>query len=147
MRALLVVGLMLATATDDKEELNAITKDLASKTEKTRLAAVKKAEALGPKAEPILKSVCDRLVDTSPKVGLAALVAIEKIDPDLYKPLSDWLLSRKDDDASINRAFAELTKLGERAKLLSTVMATRLKFGLTQEFRYEVKPLFDAAIT
>src|SRR5438105_4387552 len=88
----LAVGSAAIARADDKEELEKLTKALAAKDEKTRLKSVEVLGKMGPKAESALKDVCDRLVDSSPKVSVAALVAIEQIDPKLYKPLSNWLL-------------------------------------------------------
>ena len=126
-------GLLLSlagrsAARDDKEDLAILVKDLASKTEKTRLAAVQSLAALGPRAAPVLKDVCDRVVDKSPKVSVAALEAVEKIDPDLYKPLSGYLLDGKAQDRA--KAIFELKKLGEKARPASAVFVSHLRSAL-----------------
>jgi hypothetical protein len=116
----------IAANGDDKEEIAALVKDLRSKTEKTRLTAIEKLAAMGPKAKPDLKDVCDRLVDPSPKVATAALVAVEKIDPELYKPLSSYLLTPPGKGfAAYSEALEKLTEMKEKVKPASLVLIAR----------------------
>ena len=85
-QCLLALVLIFATtqAADPEkpsEELLKMAKDLKDKSAKVRLAAVQAIEAKGTKAQPIARQLCDAMTDKNPDVALAALTAVEKVQP------------------------------------------------------------------
>lgn len=151
----LAVGVCAAASSDDKEKLDAIVAKLNNKNAKTRIAGLEEAGRMGKGAAPILKEVCDCLVDSWPGVAKTALVTIEKIDRELYKPLSDYLLSdaktvkgRPRPNSPVRaKALEELAKLGQDAKPISTVIITRLKYELNQQRPSSEVPLLEEIVS
>ena len=103
-----------AIGADEKGELAPLIKDLKSKDYKVRLKALDTLEKKGEDAKDAAKPICEAIIqDQNPKVALAALTTLEKVQPDLYKHVSVLLL----DQAGYHRrqALGELAKMGEKA--------------------------------
>jgi hypothetical protein len=125
--AVLFLAAATTTSWADEKALEPLVKELGAKSEKSRLSAIEKLAALGEGAKPALKDVCDRLLDPSTKVSTAALVAIERIDPKLYKPLREYLLGKGGVEAMRN-----LAALGDQLKPARTLLFTHLRQELAQ---------------
>jgi hypothetical protein len=100
-------------------------KDLRSKDPKVRLAALVRARDLGEKAALAATPICNCLLDSQPKLRTAALDAIERVRPDLYKPLATLVL----DTQYGNRlsAVRQLQQLGTRAVETRLVLYDQLQ--------------------
>lgn len=110
--AALFVTISSACAQDDGE-IKTLAKGLQSKNIKIR---IKSAEGLGKKGEDAAlaaKDLCNALLDPSPQVVRASLEAIEKVRPDLFKPLVTLLVDQV--GANRDRAVNELGRMGEKA--------------------------------
>lgn len=81
-------------AEPDKEKLAALTKDLKHKDSKVRIAAAEEIGKLGADAKPIVRDLCDAILDKNADVSLAAFKSLEAIRPDLHKPLADFILDQ-----------------------------------------------------
>ena len=86
-------------------ELATLVEKLKAKTAKDRLAAVEAIAEKGVAAEDASTALCNAMMDRDAKVSLAALEALEKMNPELYKPLRDLCL----DTQLANKAKALLT--------------------------------------
>jgi hypothetical protein len=121
----------------EESELEKLAKDLRHKDVKVRLKAVKSLAEKGEDADPVAGPLCDALMDRSPQVAVAALEALEKVRPDLYKHVSTLVLDK--DPYKQLEAIRELGLMGEKANpvtnlllaRLRTVLATRFKDGLS----------------
>jgi len=111
-------------------ELAAIAAKLKDKNPKVRLKAVEDLAALGDKAAPVAEAVCDATMDPSGSIGLAALAAIEKIRPDLYKPLVDLLIDK--DSKKNTAAITTLRLMGEDALPAINLLSARMKAAFAQ---------------
>jgi hypothetical protein len=76
------------------DEIDNLVKNLRSKDPKIRIGAAEGLMKKGEEASAAAPALCDALLDPSSQVGLAALAAIEKVRPDLYKPLTKIVLER-----------------------------------------------------
>ena len=128
-----------AVGADDKidPEIEKLIKDMKNKDVKVRLKAADALRAKGEEAAPASKALCDALIDLSPKVNIAALEALEKVRPDLYKPLSTMLLDGTRPKQL--EAVKELGLMGEKALPVTNVLLTRLRkelAGRTNRYRY-----------
>jgi hypothetical protein len=97
---------------------------LKSTSEKTKIASLAALQEAGPAAAPHLRAVCDCLLDKSNKVAVAAIEAIEQIDPMLYKPLREYLFAQAGQRIL---ALKTLMDLEDRAKPIVGVLITQLK--------------------
>ena len=120
--------LLFAAAADDKDEVAKAAKDLKSKDVKVRLKAVEKLADLGDDAS---RPLCDAMLDSSPKVAQAALVALEKANPKLYKPVSALVLDAERSSRSF--ALKEIGKFREDGRPAINLLIARCKAELAQE--------------
>lgn len=94
---------------------------------------VKAADALGGQGEAAADAagpLCDALLDSSPKVATAAIHAIEKVRPDLYKPLTALMV---DNDPRNRLAGAkELGLMGDKAAPAINVVLACLRKELAK---------------
>jgi HEAT repeat protein len=107
------------------KELESLIRDLRSKDIGTRVNAVKKLAEKGEDAAPAARALCDAIGDSSPRVGMAALEAVEKVRPDLYKPLATMIVD--EDERKQTRAIEELGLMGEKAAPCLGVIVTKLR--------------------
>ena len=133
----IATGLVLAQDATDPV-LAKITANLRSKDPTVRLKAIASLNALGPKAEPASKSLCDAILDPVPQVGLAALRALEVVRPDLYKPVSTLLLdkdryARSGLNANQMRSVKEIGELGEKARPTVNIILAKLQQRIVEE--------------
>jgi HEAT repeat protein len=114
--------------------------DLTTKLQKGKTAKdkVTAAEAIGKMGDDGSKAagqLCAALLDLTPSVRVAAIEAIEKVRPDLYKPLvviitgTDAKATSKD-QKKIIAAVNELGLLGEKATPTVPVLLTKLRAEL-----------------
>jgi len=119
----------------DKEYLPLV-KQLKERDAKVRAKAATELGEKGEAAASTATALCDAIMDTSPRVTQAALVALEKVRPDLYKYLSVIVL-----DKSRTRRFEAIAELGGIAE-----KATPTKKILLAQLRAEsvtLKPIWD----
>jgi HEAT repeat protein len=74
-------------STETKADVKALLAQLRSKDAGVRIRAVQALGEKGDDAKPAVRALCSATLDTSAKVKQAALEALEKVRPDLYKPL------------------------------------------------------------
>lgn len=111
-----------------REQLLTLVKELKNKDAKLRLKAVESISALGKDAAPIAKELCDATFDSNANVARNAIVALEGVRPDLFKPLANVLLD-KDLNVRMNGIRA-LGKLGNTARPVSGALMNLLKNSL-----------------
>src|SRR5205807_219338 len=66
-------------------EVEALIRQLASKTTTERLDAVERLGAIGEDASDASRALCEALLDKSQKVQLGAAEALERVNPVLHK--------------------------------------------------------------
>lgn len=108
----------------DKEYLPFV-KLLKDKDAKVRLKATVDLGEKGGAAASTATALCDAIMDTSPRVGEAALVALEKVRPDLYAHVSRMILDK--DRPKQFQAIAGLGLLGEKALPTKNLLLARLR--------------------
>lgn len=134
----LVVASEKPCAGADTDEVKKIAKDLKHKDAKVRLKAAEKLGALGKDAIPVVRELCDAILDPDAKVSLAAFKAIEGARPDLYKPLSKLIL-----DANSGVKWAGVRELGE-LKAEAEPVANLLTQYLVIEAKADKKVVLDS---
>ncbi len=103
---------------------------LKSKDTQTRIRAAEALGEMGPAAAGARKPLCDAMKDLSGSVTVAALRAIEKVDPDLYKPLALVVLDPS--TAKQCQGVLELgLLLGEKGEPAGYIVLTRMKAAMT----------------
>jgi len=118
----------------EESELEKLAKDLRHKDVKVRLKAVKSLAEKGEDAAPVAGPLCDALMDRSPQVAVAALEALEKVRPDLYKHVSTLVLDK--DPYKQLEAIRELGLMGEKANPVSNLLLARLRTVLATRFNF-----------
>ncbi len=108
----------------EKEYLALVTQ-LKDKDVKVRLKAAVDLGGKGEAAASTATALCDAILDTSPRVGEAALVALEKVRADLYKQVSVVILDK--DRGRQFQAVAELGALADKALPAKKLLLSRLK--------------------
>ena len=120
-----IAGLIARAGTADDEKLTELKKGLKDRDANARFKAVRDLAKLGAEAAPAAKELCDAIAyDKDARVVASALQALEKVRPDLYKPVSTFLV-----DAEFgNRieALRELEKLGVNAAAASGIVSSKL---------------------
>jgi hypothetical protein len=112
---LAILTLTLAFAADPaddpelKKQLAAIGKQLASRNQKNIIAGLEEAKKLGPKAEPLLRRVCEHLLGKNDDIAAAASEALAEIHTKLQDPLLK-LRGQADDP---DRVFSGVEFLGK----------------------------------
>ena len=107
------------------KEYQPLVSQLKSKDVKVRLKAATELGGKGEAAASAATAVCNAILDASPKVSEAALVALEKIRPDLYQPVSQMIL-----DSNRTKQFEAIAALGrkaEKAAPAKNVLLNRLR--------------------
>jgi HEAT repeat protein len=120
----------------EQSELEKLAKDLRHKDVKVRLKAVKSLAEKGEDAAPVAGPLCDALMDRSPQVAVAALEALEKVRPDLYKHVSTLVLDK--DPKKQLKAIRELGLMGEKANPVFNLLLARLRTVLATRFNFNV---------
>ena len=100
--------------TPEERDLVPLLARLKSGTAEDRVEAANKLAQMGKKAQPAARALCEAATDPSQKVSRAALVALEKVYPELQQPIFVLLI----DDQAANHvtALAKLDELGDKAK-------------------------------
>lgn len=131
--SLLAMGLVLLYGADDPE-LEKLVKDLRNKEVKVRLKAAESLGKKGQDAAPAARALSDAILDLSPQVATACLEALEKVRPDLYKPLSVLILD-KDSNKHL-MAIREFGLMGEKATPVVSVLLFRLRQQLSTRGKF-----------
>lgn len=105
-------------------------KQLKDRDAKNRVQACETLGGMGEAAADAAGPLCDATLDASPKVATAAVHAIEKVRPDLYKPLTALVLDASHDNRL--RGTKELGLMGEKALPAINVLLTNLRKELTR---------------
>jgi HEAT repeat protein len=134
--ALVLIGSSRTRAADG-DKLEALAKELKSKNPHVRLKAAQELGKLGPKAADVAKGLCDAVLDPNLAVSRAAFQALEKVQPELHKPLTK-LVFNKTPRIQIEGA-RELAKLGPDAEPAAfLIVRTLAKSVADVEFRESV---------
>lgn len=97
-----------------KLDVEQFIKDLKNSDAKVRTNAAKSLGALGEKASAATSALCSATLDRSATVRRAALEALEKVNPELYSPISTIVLDN--DGANLAKAIYTLAKMGQDAQ-------------------------------
>jgi hypothetical protein len=106
-------------------EMVSLAKQLKSPGVKGRLDAIQAIAAKGEEAASIAGPLCDAILDSSPKVATVAVQAVEKVRPDLYKPLTALMVDR--DNHNRLKGAKELGLMGEKAAPTVNVLVSVLR--------------------
>ncbi len=101
-----------------------LAKKLKSKSPADQIKALQDIAKLGDAAKPLAKNVCELTGNTNPKVTQAAMEALSKVRPDLFKPIAELA------DNDINkhlRAIQELSKMGKEAAPATAAVIADMK--------------------
>ncbi len=93
---------------------------LQSGTTEERVRAAADLANLGEKARPATGALCEAALSTTKEVSHAALEALEKVNPELYKPVFDLLVDEQ--AAKHEAALTKLASLGEQGKPATPVV-------------------------
>jgi len=136
-----LVGLFCATLPlhADDAEVEKLAKGLKAKKPAERVKAVQALGKLGEKAPGAAKYLCQACADESKEVRQAALEALEKVAPKLYKPVSALVADKKAAVAkgeltavlrSHLEASKEIAKLGEEGKQAVPLIYEQVRFAM-----------------
>lgn len=112
------------------DEIAGLAKGLKAKDYKARLAAVEEIGSKGPPAAATATDLCAAMLDSNQRVASAALQALEKVSPDLYRPVSTHLLDQNANQRA--KALRDIREMGARAKPFTPVLLARLKASVIQ---------------
>ena len=122
-------------------EVQAVAKKLSSVSVPVRLITIRTLAKQGLGAAKYAGPLCDALMDPNPQVKTAAIEAIEKIRPDLYKPLT--LLVIDASEVNNSAGLIELGNMGETAlptiNLLLSQMRIELAKGPNEKHKFTAK--------
>jgi hypothetical protein len=129
--ALVGVGCALACGgarADEKAELDKLAKDIRAKDANVRLRAIVAAGEKGAKAKGLARELCDAVLDKNAKCAAAAVLALETVRPDLYKPVVKMAVDPDGDvKAEGVRQLAALGDAGQPAiRVLHELIKTHL---------------------
>jgi HEAT repeat protein len=145
-----LVCLPTATLAQDKDkddvspDLAALIKGLRNKQSKIRIKAAEDIGKLGEEAAPAAKPLCNAMMDGSAKVATAALDSLEKVRPDLYKPLSTLVLDST--PAKQLAAVKEIGLMGEKANPAMKLLLARLRTELSRPRSYNQRGLSEMSL-
>jgi hypothetical protein len=110
---------------DKKEAVAQLAKDLKSANSRGKLVYIEQLAKLG---EDAARPLCDAMLDKDHKVATAALEALEKAHPALYRPVVKLVI----DDKMMNRATAleELSAMGSGALPTLGLLVARSRSAL-----------------
>jgi HEAT repeat protein len=112
--------------TPGSDELNTLVKNLRHRSVKTRLQTAEALGKMGVDAKPAAaKALCEATMDQSPQVRAAALDALQKVWPEIYKPLSTLILDKEKEKREA--AIKEIGLMGPDAAPAATVLAGVLR--------------------
>jgi hypothetical protein len=114
----------------EDKEFAGVKKQLKDADPRTRLKAIEFLASKGEAAAPAAGALCDTILDSSPKVGAAALAAVEKVRPDLYKPLTALVVDKEVKHRL--EGAKELGLIGEKALPAVNVLTATLRRELAQ---------------
>lgn len=118
-------------------QLDPLVKLLRSPRETDRVRGLNGMKALGEKAKPVARLLCDATLDTSESVSHAAMDALEVASPDLHNPV--LMLSLDKDAANKTKAVEKLGSMGYNAKPALGLLLRRLqKIGTTRPMSTQV---------
>jgi hypothetical protein len=112
-------------------KLERLAKGLKTKSIAKRIKAAQEAGELGEDASPLAGHLCELLTDPSAKVRQAAIEAIEKVRPDLYKPLVKVLVET--DLEKVVGGIQELGALEEKGSPAIPFLLKNVKKGLANQ--------------
>lgn len=99
--------------------------NLSAPNEKTRAAALAFLVQMGPRSSPHVRAICDRLVNSPTLSTETALEAVERIDPAIYTPLRELLLSKRFKDKAAQ--VEKFQKMGTRAGAVVPVLVDQFR--------------------
>jgi hypothetical protein len=98
---------------------------LKDRNPRVRLKVIEAVALQGDVPTATATALCDAVMDLSPRVATAALQAVEKVRPELYKPLTTLIVDR--DAKNRLTAVKELGLMGEKATPTTNVLLTALR--------------------
>lgn len=112
---------------DNKEAIARLAKDFKSSVPRGKLIIIEKLAELG---EGAARPLCDAMLDKDDKVAKAALVALEKAHPALYKPVVKLVI---DDQKKIRaKALEEFSAMGADALPALGLLVARTRTALAE---------------
>jgi hypothetical protein len=112
------------TRAADGDKLEALARELKSTDAQVRIKAARELGKLGPKAADVSKELCDAVLDPNLAVSKAAFQALEKVQPELHKPLTKLVFNKT---LRIRLEGAkELAKLGTDAEPAAFLIVSTL---------------------
>lgn len=106
-------------------ELQAVVSRLKRGTTEERLKAAAELAEMGEKAQPATRALCEVAMSPSQKVAHATLEALEKVNPEIHKPVFILIVDEKADKHL--EALHKLSLLGEQGKPATTVVLHEIK--------------------
>lgn len=120
----------MARAADQDDPVKAILRDLRREDKEKRIAAAEAAQKLGPKAKAAARELCHLALSPDGDVKLAALEALETIEPDLYPHAVT--LANATFVTDLVKAGKAVGELGEKGAAATPLLLHHLKANLTQ---------------
>jgi hypothetical protein len=108
-----------------ERELGPILARLKSGSQEERVAAADELARMGDKAQPATRALCESVTDPSQKVSRAALIALEKINPELQQQV--FVLVIDDSAANHKQALNKIGHMGEKAQAAVPVLVHEIK--------------------
>jgi HEAT repeat protein len=107
---------------------------LKSKVASERVKAAQTLAAMGERAKPFARALCETAIDDNKEVRLAAIEALEKIQPEIVKPVLTLLTDQNHFNTA--QAASQLGRLGDTAQSAIPVLvwyAKRPSSGLFED--------------
>ena len=121
------LGLMFQdnSSSDTADRVKQLVRQLQARDTAKRIDAANTLAKLGEDAEEAAPALCDATLDSSKKVASAALLALEKVRPDLYPHVATLILD--EDGFNKSNAIEQLAKKGPQARPTIKILFTRFR--------------------
>jgi len=115
----------------EDSRLASLEKRLKGKNINDRVKAAQEIGELGDDGKPLAKALCAAATDPSPKVAEAALAALEKVRPDLHKPVAIIATYNQINPTErVLHAIGDITKMGQDAAPAAPTILSCIRFGI-----------------
>lgn len=134
MLAVLVFSwaILAATAQEQPSDpLQGLIKQLRGRDAVAKVKAAQELAKMGEQAQPASKALCEAVLDKSSKVAIAAMESLEKVNPEIHKPLSTLILDQ--DYRNQVQAAKELGSMGDKAEAAVPVLIDRLRKEMAKD--------------
>jgi HEAT repeat protein len=121
-----------------ESKVSRLVRDLKSENRAARIRAAEELGKMKEQGKPAARALCETALNTDQELRLAALEALEKIHPSLYKSVATLLLDREQHNQA--QAARAIKLMGQEGNAATPVLLSHLKASYTP--RQEVNGRF-----